>query len=794
MSSQLRLSIYGAIATMATSLSLLSVFSNLHWFFPVEIGVVLVAGSCALIRRSPLPSACEPILASIAVLIWVTLLYARSDAWIGLIPTHSSFTQLAQVGRDGFTEIRQLPTPAPPHDGLVMLTVIGVAAIALIVDLMTVTLRRAALSGLPLLALFTVCAATGHHGVGIVAFIASAIGYLWLLYADNREKVARWGAAVGSGSRARPASAWSTDLATAPAPASLGRQVGAVAISVGVLLPLFIPGLHTGINKHGGIGGAGEGGGSVQTFDPLVRVGADLTSQSVEPVLSYKTSAVAPTYLRLTSLDVYDGTSFTEGSLSAPSTATVSEALPVVPPSGAPVTTSITISPNFEAHWLPVETTALGVDVGSQWRYDPVTATIFSATTDTQGLHYTMRSVPNEPTANQLEHAGRPAQNLGADLALPHIDPAVVALTHQVTRNATSRYQAAIAIERFFTTGNRFTYTTDVTADDNPDALAHFLLQSRRGFCQQYAAAMTVMARLSGIPARVAVGFTRGRRTSDDTWHVTTHDAHAWPELWFQGYGWLPFEPTPRGDGQAVIPSYAKGPGNGNAKNANAGADTQKAGSNGKKGTTGKTGAHLPDQGGGTLGTPRHHHHRAADIALMALWIALIGIGALLLVPGVTRLALRRRRWRRITQPDLAADAAWAELRDTAVDFGLPWSDDRSPRQVATGLLAALNPSPDVRDATTRLARSEERSRYAPTPASDHELKAAVLTVRAAAAGHATWRLRASAWLLPRSTVSRGRWLSARGYAAVERALRAVSPVRGAIRLGNRLVSARRAG
>lgn len=792
MSSQLRLSIYGAIATMATSLSLLSVFSNLHWFFPVEIGVALVAGSCALVRRSALPSVFEPILASLAVLIWITLLYARSDAWIGLIPTGSSFSQLAQVARDGFTEIRQLPTPAPPHEGLVMLTVVGVAAIALVVDLMTVTLRRAALAGLPLLALFTVCAATGHHGVGIIAFITSAVGYLWLLYADNREKVARWGAAVGSGSRARPASAWSTDLATAPAPASLGRQVGAVAISVGVLLPLFIPGLHTGINKHGGIGGSGEGGGSVQTFDPLVRVGADLTSQADEPVLSYKTSAVAPTYLRLTSLDVYDGTSFTEGSLSAPSTATASQVLPVDPPLGTPVTTSITISPSFEAHWLPVQTTALGVDVGSQWRYDPVTATIFSATTDTAGLKYTTRSVPNEPTASQLEHAGRPAENLGADLALPRIDPAVVALTHRVTRNATSRYQAAIAIERFFTTGNRFTYTTNIPADTKPDALAHFLLQSRRGFCQQYAAAMTVMARLSGIPARVAVGFTRGKRSSDDTWHVTTHDAHAWPELWFQGYGWLPFEPTPRGDGQAVTPSYAQGPGGG-GKNANAGSDTQKIGG-GKKGATSKTGAHIPDQPTGKLGVVRRHHHRAADVALTALWIILIALCALLLVPGIARLVLRRRRWRRISHPDLAAAAAWAELRDTAVDFGLPWSDDRSPRQIATGLLAELNPAPDVREATTRLSRAEERSRYAPTPAGDRDLRAAVLAVRGAAAAHATRRLRLSARLLPRSTVGRGRRFSARGYAAVEQGLRLVSPLRGALWLGNRIAVARRAG
>src|SRR5581483_9518458 len=163
-------------------------------------------------------------------------------------------------------------TPAPAHHGLVLLTVIGVCAIALVVDLLTVTLRRAALAGLPLLALFTVSAATGHHGVCVVPFIVASVGYLWLLYADNRDKVARWGAAVGTGKRARPASAWSTDPSSAPAPATLGRQVGAVAIGLGVVVPLLIPGLHTGIGKGTGGGGngsgRGSGGSSVQTFNP----------------------------------------------------------------------------------------------------------------------------------------------------------------------------------------------------------------------------------------------------------------------------------------------------------------------------------------------------------------------------------------------------------------------------------------------------------------------------------------------------------------------------------------------
>src|SRR5581483_5782272 len=365
-------------------------------------------------------------------------------------------------------------TPAPAHHGLVMLTVIGVCAIALVVDLLTVTLRRAALAGLPLLALFTVSAATGHHGVGLVPFVVGAAGYLWLLYADNRDKVARWGSAVGTGKRARPASAWSTDPSSAPAPATLGRQVGAVAISLGVIVPVLIPGLHTGIGQHtrgGGNGaGGGTGGNSVQTFNPIVKIGADLATTTPRPVLSYRTSSPDPGYLRLTSLGRFDGNAFTSGSLTAPASSAAGPNLPVIPPAGVtPVTTTIDVSANTAYRWLPVPSTVLGVTVSDDWRFDPGTATIFSATTNTAGLQYTARSAPDRPTGAQLAQAGPPTDpGVAGYMTLPfNIPKSVKTLTHQITQNASSRYQAALDIERYFTTGSRFTYDTTIAPDNS---------------------------------------------------------------------------------------------------------------------------------------------------------------------------------------------------------------------------------------------------------------------------------------------------------------------------------------
>jgi Transglutaminase-like enzymes, putative cysteine proteases len=80
---------------------------------------------------------------------------------------------------------------------------------------------------------------------------------------------------------------------------------------------------------------------------------------------------------------------------------------------------------------------------------------------------------------------------------------------------------------------------------DDPDALLTFLTQTKAGFCQQYATAMAVLVRELGLPARVAVGYQAGTLQDDGRYLVQSDDAHAWVEVFFEGYGWLQFEPTP---------------------------------------------------------------------------------------------------------------------------------------------------------------------------------------------------------------------------------------------------------
>ncbi len=113
----------------------------------------------------------------------------------------------------------------------------------------------------------------------------------------------------------------------------------------------------------------------------------------------------------------------------------------------------------------------------------------------------------------------------------------------EVGAGATSPYAAVLALESWFRQRGGFTYEEQPAVSDGP-ALVHFVTTSRAGYCQHFAGAMAVMARLLGIPARVAVGFTSGRY-EDGGWTVSDHNAHAWVEAWFPGHGWVPFDPTP---------------------------------------------------------------------------------------------------------------------------------------------------------------------------------------------------------------------------------------------------------
>ena len=114
----------------------------------------------------------------------------------------------------------------------------------------------------------------------------------------------------------------------------------------------------------------------------------------------------------------------------------------------------------------------------------------------------------------------------------------------RLTARAGSPYAAVVALESWFRTSGGFTYDEQPPRPTGLPPLVDFVLRTKAGYCQHYAGAMALMLRWLGIPARVAAGFTSGK-FKDGIWTVTDHEAHAWVEAWFPGYGWLSFDPTP---------------------------------------------------------------------------------------------------------------------------------------------------------------------------------------------------------------------------------------------------------
>jgi transglutaminase-like putative cysteine protease len=115
-----------------------------------------------------------------------------------------------------------------------------------------------------------------------------------------------------------------------------------------------------------------------------------------------------------------------------------------------------------------------------------------------------------------------------------------------VAGGATNPYAATVAIEAWLRSSGGFSYNEHPPQVRGMPPLVAFVTRTQQGYCQHFAGAMALMLRYLGIPARVAAGFTSGAYDADrGTWRVNDRNAHTWVEVWFDHYGWLPFDPTP---------------------------------------------------------------------------------------------------------------------------------------------------------------------------------------------------------------------------------------------------------
>jgi transglutaminase-like putative cysteine protease len=785
-----------AVATILASVSLYPIFAGMAWFWAGcgSVAVAALAGTATRVRRLPVLTVLP--LSLLVLLLYLNLAFANAHSLYHLLPTPSSLAALWDTANQGFSESSRYAPPVPELRGMVLLAAAGIGLAAVFTDLIAVYLGSAAMAGLPLLLLFTepftLSVSRGFLGT-VVAFCATVAGYLALLSSEARDRIRDWeqaGDAGRDGPDTRPL-------------AAAGRRVGFAAVALALCVPVVVPGLHVtrlfaGSPGIGGQGGHGGRASAVQGFpNPYTQVTQELLSSKNSTVLGYKSTASAPDYLQIYTLDALSENDGFRLFGQSESLTPVSPRLPPVPglsPSvtTTSVTTHVAVLPDVhedDLGALPAPYPATSVTARGTVQADRSTLMVLDPGTPLGGLDYTVTSSAVHPTAAELDDAGLPPADITrAYGAVPSSFDALKPLAEAHVQGAATPYEEAIDLQNWLASSGAFGYTLAAPTVHDAASLRQFLTVTKAGYCQQFAYSMAVLARLLGIPSRYAEGFTSGTRDTKDnngTWVVTAHDAHAWPELYFQGYGWLRFEPTPYGagvgQGTAYAPAYTTGSAGGSAAGASPTATASSVPSAPATGGS-RVGSEIPPNVLQRLGGESGEDAGRAASGGISPWAVLgLVLAGLLLVaavaPWLGRGLVRRRRWRsgrgrsgrpgsparagqvpadRVRAQDIAwAHAAWEELRDDLVDYGAGYRPSESPRATAARAGTRLSLAEPARSALDRIAAAEERARYAPAPTDGSGLRADSAAVRRAIAAAVPRLTRWRARLLPSSVVGR---------------------------------------
>jgi len=676
---------------------------------PLAVLAVVVAGLGVLLRVRRVPAA------------WVVLSQVVISGLVGawlisgrLLPFGEGWVSLQVAFSDAATSTTAFAAPVPADaPGVHPFFVLGGLGCLLVVDVIVATLRRAPLAGLPLLAVYSV--PVGMLGTGLEwwVFVLPAAGYLALLFLDQGDRVQRWGQSLAAlddpaGPGARP---------TAPAAGASAGRIGAGVLVLAVLLPLLIPTLSVQVFDGAG---SGTGDGDVTVVNPSVNLLRDLVRPQDVPLTQVVTDDPDPSYLRIAVLNRFSANSFSPGDRDIPGSQRVDGALPDLEGVGStiprtPYRYDLSAVDRFESRWLPTPAQATAIQADGDWRYDTSTRDVIASGDDltTAGLEWSVEAAELDLDATTLAESPAGVGLVSSELTdLPEdIAPVVAQLTEEVTVAAPTRFEKAVALQNWFRDSGNFTYSLDVDLGTGADDLARFLSPGdggRVGYCEQFASAMTVMSRQLGIPARVAVGFLRAQEIEPGTWQFSSHDLHAWPELFFPGSGWVRFEPTPptRANGVPGYTTEGVTPDDPTVAPQNPSAAPEAVPSQQPAAPEVAPADAADDTTGG------RQSWRAAVVVLLVVGL----LAALLALPGV----VRRRRSERRRHGGI--EAAWAELHDTAVDLRVDWPTDRSPRETAAALSPRLTrPGSDP--------ESDAASVHGSAPGSDPEAAAALARI-----------------------------------------------------------------
>jgi len=678
------------LALLVTIAGLHVILEGIAWWFSLAFLCLLILGSAAITRRIGADRARQSdpsvyrrllptVVAAITLLLAVTVIFVPSTAILGVIPTAKSVDAFQQLVEAANFSIARQSLPAVAITPIMLLLCVGVGALVIVADLLANTLRSPALAGVPLLVVLAVPSVVSIDITDPIVFVLGALCYLLLLRAT--------------------ASRRQTGLTIA-----LSAMVLLGALVAPLLLPEVIPAQNT------------NGTGFSSGVNPVLSLGQNLRQDVEHTVLSYSSESGTAQYLRLVSLQNFSGSNWAPDVFRQRSGNTPN-AIGAPPGLAADVATKkdqifVTVD-GLTSPWLPLPYPTSSVSgLEGEWYWDSDGLALKSPNRDARNETYQATSLTVAPTPAQLTSAGTTVPT-GFDrfLALPTSMPKVISDTaNQVAGGAGSNYEKALLLQGFFRTG-KFQYSEVAPVDKGYDgtgmAVVAEFLKTKQGYCIHFASAMAVMARSLGIPSRIAVGFLPGTELPErvdgrTAFSVTSHNLHAWPELYFEGIGWTRFEPTV---GRGDVPAYADVASPNVPTPVNTPSSVPSANATPRPSTSTAPLAPEPTKQATAAAS------RTASIdAWIWLVITILVIGVLVLVPAAARALLRRRRVLALAGGGATALTAWREVLETAMDLGVDVPDTATPRDTAELLARLIGDAP--RASIDRVRVAVERESY----------------------------------------------------------------------------------
>jgi transglutaminase-like putative cysteine protease len=522
-----------ALATYSfvAALGFARVFAD--WEFVRDVAVIVIVGhgTSLLMRRLHAPSLAAIMVTSLA-LLWAVAWVAYPTTFAAIFPSRETWDiAWADLGlvRQQFHD-----TVAPVEyvGGWSLLAAIGTGFAVLTGDTFAFHARARGEALVPGAVLFVFVAALGadRHRVALTLALVAA------------------GFVAAAVLRVRFAQPPRTSLGRSRHPLSVTLPAVALAGSAVVLGAWILGPRLPGARADALVDTHHDAGGVTEVLSPLVDIRSRLVNRADTRLFAVTSSA--PAYWRVTGLPQFDGNTWglpdrsledVDGTLSEPAPGSTENRQqitiaglrgPLVPSAAEPERAS----PSAGLRWNAETSTLVRVDrdLAPGDRFTIVSATP-SFTPDT--LRAASSSQPPDPIYTDLP----------ADFPRSITEEAM-----RVTAGQHTVYDQMLALQNWFR--SEFRYSLDVPQGHSTSAIEAFLRQ-RVGYCEQFAGTFAAMARSLGIPARVAVGYTPGIAQADGSRVVLGRNAHAWPEVWFDGLGWVPFEPTP-GRGEPGAQSY----------------------------------------------------------------------------------------------------------------------------------------------------------------------------------------------------------------------------------------------